>query len=97
VGVEGVEVEAGDGLDAVTGHGEHEQARRGGDPVAGFDEVAAEGGLGVGPGGQQPQPAVAAVGEPGAQEGGDRVDAVVLVRGRCPGAGSTIPASRASG
>jgi hypothetical protein len=75
-------VEAGDGLDAVTGHGEHEQPRRGGDPFGGVDEVAAEGGLGVGAGRPQPHPAVAAVPERGAQEPGDRVDAVVLVRCR---------------
>jgi RimJ/RimL family protein N-acetyltransferase len=65
-GVEGVDMEAGDGLDAVTSHGEHEQSRWGGDRFDGVDEVAAEGGLGVGAGGQQLHQPVATVGERGA-------------------------------
>src|SRR5260221_13368291 len=71
--------EPGDGADLVAAEGEDDHPVGPGDRCLGAGEVAAEGGLGVGPGGHQPQRG-AAQGGPVAQEGGDGRLALVLIR-----------------
>ena len=80
--VELVKVEPGDGADPVARRGQHDQPGRGGGRPARVAEVAAEGGLGVGPGGYQVHAPLAAEPEAGLQEGPDRGGALVLVRRR---------------
>src|SRR5262252_8229602 len=73
-------LEEGDGRDLVAVEGEHDQpggVRDGGVLVT---EVEAEGGLGVGAGGHELEPAGSARGGPVAEEGGYGHRALVLVR-----------------
>src|SRR5260370_32094756 len=79
--------EPGDGAYLVAAEGEDDHPVGPGDRWLGAGEVAAEAGLGVGPGGHQPQRG-AAHGGPVAQEGGDGRPALVLIRlGRSGGPG----------
>src|SRR5215467_84863 len=55
VGEDAAVGEPGDGADLVAGEGEDDHAVGPGERGVGAGEVAAEGGLGVGPGGHQPQ------------------------------------------
>jgi hypothetical protein len=71
--------EPGDGRDALAGEREDDESVGTSDRRLGVGEVAAEGGLAIGPREHQPE-VRAAAGRAVVQEGGDRVRALVLVR-----------------
>ena len=74
--------EPGDGGDPVSREGEDGQAGRVGGRGVGLSEIAGEGGLGVGPGGLEPEAPPRSPRRARPQEPGDGLGPVVLIRGR---------------